>query len=87
MSKVAKAIIPVACIVLLLCGCEATKKNYDDDDAAPHTMTVVDETIGYTIYEHDETGVWYFCRDGGYGRSVVVMVNPDGTPYTGEGID
>lgn len=87
MSKVAKAMISVACTAILLCACGVTKKNYDDADEAPHTMTIVDETIGYTIYEHDETGVWYFCRDSGYGKSVVVMVNPDGTPYTGVGID
>lgn len=71
------------CFVLLLCGCENTntKKCYEE---APHVMTVVDETSGYTIYKHDETGVWYFCRNAGYGKSVCVMVNPDGSPYTGE---
>ena len=85
MSKFAKVIIPILCIAFLLCGCSETKKNYDDN--ASHVMTVVDATLGYTIYEHDETGVWYFCRDGGSGKSVVVMVNPDGTPYVGENID
>ena len=71
--------IAVAC----LSGCNQTtkKSNY----APTHEMTVVDETTGYTIYKHDVTGVYYFSRDGGsYGRSVCVMVNADGTPYTGE---
>ena len=70
-------------MVVCLSGCnQTTKKSYD---APTHEMTVIDETTGYTIYKHDVTGVYYFCRDGGsYGRSVCVMVNADGTPYTGE---
>lgn len=47
-------------------------------------MTVVDFTSGYTIYRHDKTGVLYFCRDAGYGKSVCVMLSPDGTPYVEE---
>lgn len=74
------------CIVVVITMCSGcgTKRAYGDNDAAPHIMTIVDETMGYTVYRHDETGVWYFCRDGGYGRSICVMVNPDGTPYVGE---
>ena len=74
----------LAILVLICTGCGTTKKAYDDSDDAPNMMTVVDSTNGYTIYQHDETGVHYFCRDAGYGKSVCVMVNPDGTPYTGE---
>lgn len=78
MKKILFAIV-IALFACTLCGCNMiTKKAYNE---APHVMTLVDEAAGYSIYEHDETGVWYFCRDGGYGRSVVVMVNPDGTPY------
>ena len=70
-------------MVVFLSGCNQTTKK--SNDAPTHEMTVVDETTGYTIYKHDVTGVYYFCRDGGsYGRSVCVMVNADGTPYTGE---
>ena len=70
-------------VVLTLTGC-GTKRDYGESDKAPHVMTVVDMTAGYTIYKHDTTGVWYFCVDGSYGRAVCVMVNPDGSPYTGE---
>jgi len=80
-----KAFVIMLCLVVIITmfsGC-GTKKAYGDNDGAPHIMTIVDETMGYKIYRHDETGVWYFCRDGGYGCSVCVMVNPDGTPYTG----
>ena len=79
------ALMLLLTILVLICtGCNPTKTEYDDPDSAPKMMTVVDETMGYTIYRHDETGVHYFCRDGGYGRAVCVMVNPDGTPYTGD---
>lgn len=77
----------VALLVTVCTGCNTTKTEYDDKDNAPKVMTVVDSTAGYTIYKHDETGVHYFCRDGGYGRSVCVMVNADGTPYTGSAED
>ena len=78
----------VTLLVTICTGCttrntSSTKTEYGDPDDAPEMMTVVDSTMGYTIYKHDETGVHYFCRDGGYGRSVCVMVNADGTPYTG----
>lgn len=78
------ALILLAVILVLTCtGCNTTKTEYAESEEAPKTMTVVDETLGYTIYKHDTTGVHYFCRDGGYGKAVCVMVNPDGTPYTG----
>lgn len=83
-----RLIVIILLIVLLLCilpGCNSTKKAYATEDQAPKMMTVVDFTAGYTIYRHDETSVHYFCRDSGYGKSVCVMVNADGTPYTGEG--
>lgn len=81
--KKTKMILLAVLVMVIACfsGCNSTKKN----GTPTHEMTVVDETIGYTIYKHDVTGVYYFCRDGGsYGRSVCVMLNPDGTPYTGE---
>lgn len=73
----------VTLLVTVCTGCDRTKTEYGDQDDAPKVMTVVDATLGYTIYRHDETGVHYFSRDGGYGMSVCVMVNADGTPYTG----
>lgn len=78
-----RIIVSFLCLVLLaeLAGCEfrSTKRDYEE---APHVMTIVDKTAGYTIYRHDDTGVWYFCRDAGQGKSVCPMLNNDGTPYT-----
>lgn len=70
-------------VILVCTGCNGTKTAYADIDDAPEMMTIVDETMGYTIYRHDETGVHYLSRDGSYGRGICVMVNADGTPYTG----
>ena len=83
------ALILLAVILVVACtGCNNTKKAYEGAENAPKMMTVVDSTDGYTIYKHDETGVHYFCRDAGYGKSVCVMLNADGSPYTGEdGVD
>lgn len=81
-----KVFVMMLCLVVLIAMCSGcgTKKAYGNNDGAPHVLTVVDETMEYTIYRHDETGVWYLCRDGGYGRSICVMVNKDGTPFVGE---
>jgi hypothetical protein len=76
-------LIALALILLPCTGCKPTKIEYENMTEAPKMMTVVDSTAGYTIYKHDETGVHYFCRDSGYGKSVCVMLNADGTPYTG----
>lgn len=82
-KQIKTAVVAILFILIasICAGCR-TKTDYGVDGEAPHVMTVVDTTAGYAIYRHDETGVWYFCRDGGYGKSVCVMVNPDGTPYT-----
>ena len=82
--KKAKIILLTVLVMAVVCfgGCnQATKKS---NDAPTHEMTVIDETGGYTIYKHDTTGVYYFCVTGSYGKSVCVMLNTDGTPYTGE---
>ena len=69
-------------IVLALGGCNNTKSV--DDRNVPLEMTIIDKTDDYVIYKHDKTGVCYFCVIGSYSKSVCVMLNPDGTPYTGE---
>lgn len=79
------------CALLLACvltGCVSrTKTEYGSSADTPGLMTVVDRTTGYAVYRHDETGVHYLCVMGTNGRAVCVMVNPDGTPYTGESED
>lgn len=50
-------------------------------------MTIIDKTNNYKIYKHDKTGVCYFCITDKGKMSVCVMLNPDGTPYTGGNTD
>lgn len=72
-------------IVLALGGCNPTKST--DDRNAPSEMTIIDKTDNYKIYKHDKTGVCYFCITNKGKASVCVMLNPDGTPYTGGNTD
>lgn len=77
------ALLLLAVVLALICtGCNSTKKEYEGE--APKIMMIVDHTDDYAIYRHDQTGVHYFCVRGTYGRGVCVVVNADGTPYTGE---
>lgn len=36
------------------------------------------------IIKHEDTGVCYFFYDGYYSTCMTVMLNADGTPYTGD---
>lgn len=42
---------------------------------------VVESGFDYTIYQHKDTGVYYLQFEH---RGLTVMLNADGTPYTGE---
>lgn len=46
---------------------------------ADYPFEVVEKRFHYKILRHKETGVYYFV---GY-NSMTVMLNPDGTAYTG----
>ena len=82
MKKLIAILLTMLITFFVLSGCNPTKSI--DDRNAPSEMTVIDKTGGYVIYKHDKTGVCYFCVIGSYSKSVCVMLNPDGTPYTGE---
>jgi hypothetical protein len=85
MNKILRLLVVIFLLITLVgCSEAATKTEYETYNEAPKMMTIVDSTSGYTIYRHDETGVHYFSRDSGYGKAVCVMVNADGSPYTGE---
>lgn len=66
-------------LAMMLSGCSPTKTAKEFPEG--NLMTIVDKTDNYTIFMHDETGVMYFCRDGGYGRSSCVMLDADGKPF------
>ena len=79
-------IMLIMLIIFLAFGsCNGTKST--DDRNAPSEMTIIDKTDNYKIYKHDKTGVCYFCITDKGKMSVCVMLNPDGTPYTGGNTD
>ena len=78
-KKIMLAVIAAA--VLGLAGCGTDRAEAPEESM----MIIVDHTTGYTIYANKETGVMYFSRGEGYGKSVCVMLNADGTPQIWEG--
>lgn len=78
-KKIMLAVIAAA--VLGLAGCGTDRAEAPEESM----MIIVDETSGYTIYANKDTGVMYFGRGTGYGKSVCVMLNADGTPQIWEG--
>lgn len=78
-KKIMLAVIAAA--VLGLAGCGTDRAEAPEESM----MIIVDEISGYTIYANKDTGVMYFCLGTGYGRSVCVMLNADGTPQIWEG--
>lgn len=82
MKKLIAILLTMQITFFVLSGCNQTKQEINK--GTPCQMTIIDKTDGYVIYKHDKTGVCYFCVIGSDGKSVCVMLNPDGTPYTGE---
>lgn len=78
-----KLICIALCVVMVmgLCGCD---RGYDDF-AKESPFSLVDRGKNYAICKHDETGVYYIIYEPelSYGAGISVMLNPDGTPYTG----
>lgn len=67
-------------LVLVLCGC-GLNKSHQDKVGNDYRMTVIYDDGWCVIYRDNETGVQYLSRpDAG----TCVMVNADGTPYTGK---
>lgn len=58
-------------MVFAFCGCKQKSDMF----------IVVERGLDYTIYQHKDTGVYYLQIEN---RGLTVMLNADGTPYTGE---
>lgn len=79
MKKFLCAIISFV-IVLTLSGCGYNKVKKETTGNEGRATLIYND--GYAvIYQDNETGVQYFSRSG---CGTCVMVNPDGTPYTGQ---
>lgn len=78
-----KVFIFLAALALaLLCGCGYSEASTEQEQTSPVLEVVYrSDLIGWIIVRDTRTGVQYL-RPGNGGACV--MVNPDGTPYTGE---
>lgn len=64
-------------------GCVYGKRAETNTETAAETVTEMKETftkVADSVYRHEQTGVYYIATDFG---GVCVVVNADGTPYTG----
>lgn len=79
-----KVICLMLCAIMLLalCGCGYNKAGRSETQENDGRMTVIYNDGYCVIYRDNETGVQYFSRPN---AGSCVMVNADGTPYTGEG--
>ena len=71
MKKITVALLTVL-LVFAFCGCKQKSEMF----------IVVESGLDYTIYQHKDTGVYYL--QFGSSAGLTVMLNADGTPYTGE---
>ena len=80
MKKLIVALLTVL-LVFAFCGCENTSDNATNSNKVHMVKYYDDEFI--RIYRHEETGVYYLGGNS-WRAGWCVMVNADGTPYTGE---
>lgn len=81
-SVVAALAASITTIILTSCNSlpELPANGFTDNPC----MTVFESTSQYKIYVHNPTGVHYIVYKGGEGNSTfTVLLNADGTPYTG----
>lgn len=71
-----------ALALLLLCGCGYSEASTEQEQG-PNVIELVyrSDLGGWQIVRDTRTGVQYVCATQ---IGICVMVNPDGTPYTGE---
>ena len=80
MKKIIVALLTVL-LVFAFCGCENTSGDETSLNTIHMTKCYDDKVI--QIYRHEETGV-YYIGGSSFRSGWCVMLNADGTPYTGE---
>ena len=87
MDKIKRIFIVCAGLVVIAAGCtQADGAEAKTEEKTEEGFRLVDTSASNCIreYEHVATGVHYVVYTGVYKGSICVMLNPDGTPYTGE---
>lgn len=82
MKKLLIIICATILIVLVTVGCERNHPNREISSQNIH-MTICYDDNTVRVYRNEETGV-YYIGGSSYRSGWSVMVNADGTPYTGE---
>lgn len=89
--------ILVAVMAIILVGCETASASKERENNGKQTDHYVADGVHFTVVQswirngdynaiikHEDTGVCYFYYDGYYATCMTVMLNADGTPYTGD---
>ena len=74
-----KKVVLLIVALMILCVRCAVPSDVEYTEDNEQTMVAVEKGFNYLICKHRATGVYYFA----FGDDVCVMVNADGTPYTG----
>ena len=77
------AILLVVIMAVALASCKHISNSlYEDENAK---FELIEKSFDYKILRHKETGVYYLLYEykGSYRNGITVMLNADGTPYTG----
>ena len=80
LSQKAKIVLPCLVIPLVMCGC--WNKTGNEQSLNDNRISKLFGNGLVAIYRDNETGVQYITGAGSDG-GICVMVNADGTPYTG----
>ena len=68
-------VVGLVTLAVFSCGSKAKTENEEEI-----TLTFIERGVNYQVYRHEETGIYYLFGNKG----ICVMLNADGTPYTGE---
>lgn len=81
------AISAASIMTITLTGCNSLEVPASGSNIGKPSMTEIECDFQYRIYVHNPTGVHYIVYRSGSGNSAfTIMLNADGTPYTGTGV-
>ena len=79
-------ILVVLTLLVCLVSCFSIPVDAAEPDSAMFSKVYSDNSLGLVVFCHNETGVMYLWRKGGYAGGLTIMVDADGKPliYTPE---
>ena len=78
-------VFAIAVLILSFCSfcfvaCSSTTAEAVEPDSAMFSKVYADSSLGLVVFCHNETGVMYLWRKGGYAGGLTIMVDADGKP-------